>query len=155
MKRICMLLVVMLFGVNLVGCDNYECRKDDFECTISVNESNVSVDDFIKVTITLKNVSGRNIRIEMNHTDYEFLEDMIVIGVFIEGEDHYFNVNSKNGPKKKTMFLKNEIVIKELSFKIDNIGNYEVQSSIAFCTGKNYNQQISILSDIKKIIVEE
>lgn len=48
--------------ISLVGCNNYECKVDDFKYTVSVNELNPSVNDSITVTVTLENVSGRNIK---------------------------------------------------------------------------------------------
>ncbi len=86
----------------------------------------------------------------MNHTDYNSLEDMICVRPFNEGEEHLFVINSKTGPKKKLTFKKGEIITKEVSLKIDSTSNYEIKSFIIFYTGKNYCNQISILSDVKK-----
>lgn len=82
MKRILIVSVILLWGLCLVGCNNNEFVEEDFKCVITVDNQNVKVGDTIKIKVKLENVSGKNAKIKMSHTDYKSLEDMISIGTF-------------------------------------------------------------------------
>lgn len=47
------------------------------------------------------------------------------------------------------------MVTKELSYKIEDLTDYEIMAGIFFYAGRNYSQGIAISSDIKKISVIE
>lgn len=155
MKKIFTMCICLLCIICLTGCNNYKYEESDFKCTISVDKSVVKVGETITIRVVLENVSGKNIKMKMCHTDFDTLEDMILIGVFEDGAAHEFILNSKEGSKKVIKFKKNKQIIKELSYKIEKLTDYEILASICFNAGKNYNQEISIFSETKKISVEE
>ena len=112
MKRLFIFFMSLMFVMCLAGCDNV--NKDDFESFINVNKTNVKVGETIKITASIKNNSNKSIKIKANHTDVQKIEDIIMIGVFTEFDNHDFIVNSKGGTLKSFKFKKNTLLEKEL-----------------------------------------
>lgn len=154
MKKIFTIGICLLCILCLTGCKNYNYEKTDFKFTISVDKLTAKVGETIKIKVVLKNVSGKNIKMQMCHTDFDTLEDMIKIGVFKDGEEHEFILDSKGGPRKKITFKKNKEIVKELSYKIEDLTDYEILAAICFYVGKDYNQKVSIFSETQKISIE-
>ena len=153
-KIICVgVILVMCLGL-LVGCENdYVYKEGDFSLEITVDKTSVSVGDSVTVTAKFKNLSGRNIRVQMSHPDYKKLEDMILIGLFKEGAKQEFIVTSKGGPRRKITIKKDAVITQSMEFSIDDSLNYDVLSHVVFYTGKGYDEVVSIYSESSKIII--
>ncbi|MCL2587692.1 MAG: hypothetical protein FWE31_05705 [Firmicutes bacterium] len=57
------IVVILAVPLTLVGCNNAPVTADDFELTISVEQTTFSPDDWIFVDVSLTNLSGRRVRI--------------------------------------------------------------------------------------------
>jgi|GEM_PF-1090006 lipoprotein len=156
MKKIILIVGAFVMLFSFVSCkNNYEYSRDDFNLMVMVNKTEVSVGDSIEVKVTLENLSKKNIKIQMIHTDFRKIEDVISIGLFKENEEHNFIMNSKGGPRKKMNIKKNEVITKTEKLTIHDFIDYEVVVLVSFYTGKGYNQAVSIYSDVKKIKIKE
>jgi len=147
----------MAFSLGLFsGCDsNYVNQEGDFSLEILVDKTAVHVGDTIKVTVKLQNLSGKNVRIQMRHPDFKKLEDMILIELFDENEEHKFDVTSKGGPRKILTVKKDAVIAQTKDFQIESYGNYEVSSLVVFYVGKGYIELVSITGETKKIVASE
>lgn len=150
MKRLFIFFMSLMFVMCLAGCDNV--NKDDFESFINVNKTNVKVGETIKITASIKNNSNKSIKIKANHTDVQKIEDIIMIGVFTEFDNHDFIVNSNGGTLKSFKFKKNTLLEKELEYKVTSLNNLEIEAQFCFYIK---NELIIIKSDIINIIVEK
>lgn len=148
MKRLFVFFMSLMFVMCLAGCDNV--NKDDFESFINVNKTNVKVGETIKITASIKNNSNKSIKIKANHTDAQKIEDIVMIGVFTEFENHDFIINSKGGPLKSFKFKKNTLLEKELEYKVISLNNLEIEAQFCFYIN---NELVIIKSDIINIIV--
>lgn len=156
-KRIICLGVFLVVCLGMFsGCANdYAYKEGDFSLIVKADKTEVSVGDTIKVTATLKNLSGRNICIQMSHPDYKKLEDMILIGLFEEGTEHEFVVTDIGGPRRKMRIKKDAVITRLMEFHIDKTENYDAVSSVVFYTGNGYNEGVSIFSEAINIIIKE
>ena len=90
----------------------------------------------------------------MIHTDFKKIEDMILIGIFKPNEEHNFILNSKGGNRKKFVFRQNQVIEKEIIFKIEENCIYEILGSCGFNYGSNYAETIQLKTNIIKIYSE-
>lgn len=150
MKKVFLAFMSLMLMMYLTGCNTI--NKDDFECIINVDKTNVKVGETIKIRAFIRNNNKKSIKIQAAHTDFKKIEDSIMIGVFNEFEDHDFIINSKSGPLKKFKIEKDSVIEKELEYEIISLNNLEVEAQFYFCIN---NELIIIKSNVIRIFVEE
>lgn len=154
-KIICLgVLLIMIFSLGACG-ENYAYNDGDFSLTVTVDKDELFIGEKVKIIAILKNLSDKEIHIQMSHTDFKKLDDMVLIGLFEENEEHDFILTSKGGPRSKLTIKKEAIITRTVELQVDISGNYEVSSLVVFYIGKGYADPISIISESKKIFVKE
>ena len=145
--------VIMIFSFSACG-SNYEYKEGDFSLVIKADKAEARGGDVVYVTAALKNLSGRNIRIKMSHTDYKKLNDMILITLFQENTYNGFLVSSKGGPRRKLTIKKGAVITRTMEFLVEE-SDCEAASLTVFYTGKGFKKSVAIYSESLKIIVKE
>jgi hypothetical protein len=141
-------------GLNEVG-------TDDFCLTVTVNKTKVRVGDTVEVAATFKNLSGKDIPIEL--TDWqtswylsgqtESAEKLIVeIVVYPEGVS-WGHISILVEPKLRVMLEKDLVIMQTMECRIEEWKNHEVVAGVFFRMGDDYNEFIEILSEPIKIFV--
>jgi hypothetical protein len=153
-KKILTLGVIVIMALGLfVGCgSNYVYQESDFSLEISVDKTEVSVGDTIHLVATLKNLSGKDIRIE-NFSDK--IEGILSIHIF---NDSTLAISVPGGPKqKRKRFLLHKDVSISITrdFPIDgDLMDIEIFADVSFYIGKN-NENTYLKSETVKILVNE
>lgn len=150
MKKVFLVFMGLMLIMCLAGCNTI--NKDDFECIIDVDKTNVKVGETIKIRASIKNDIKKSIKIQAAHTDFKKIEDTIMIGVFNEFEDHDFIINSKGGPLKKFKIEKDTVIEKELEYEIISLNNLEIEAQFYFYIN---NELVTIKSNVIRICVEQ
>lgn len=147
-------IIIMSLGF-FAGCSNdYTYKEGDFNLTIEVDRTEVQVGDTIMVTARLENLSDRDVRVQMSHTRYKKLEDMLLIGLFAENAEKYFDVTSEAGPLSKLTIKKNSIVIRSMQLQITDNENCVVVALAVFKVGKDYKDSVPLYSEYIKINIK-
>ena len=157
-KKILALGVMVIMALGLfAGCgpEDYVYKEGDFSLETLVDKTEVSVGVAVKVTATLKNLSGRDIRIQLNHTDDKKPEDIISVALFAEDAAHDFVRTGKGGPRKKLTLKKDISVTISMDFIIEEQANCEAVALAIFHSEKAYQKSIAIYSETIKILTKE
>jgi len=144
-----LVIICIIFNIFLIGCS--EEMNEDFELSIEIVKTGKKVGDEVKCIVYLKNLTGKDVNVKMMHTDFKTLEDMILVGHFKKGMEHNFALNLKEGHKEEVLFKKGEVVKKEYTFIIEENVDYEISAISGFFVGVNFEEYISIKSEVMKI----
>lgn len=153
-KKILLLGVIAIMGLVLfAGCgSNYDYQESDFILEISVDKLEVTIGDTIHIVATLKNLSGKDIRIE-NFSDK--IERIISIYIYNDPTQIISVPGGPNKKRKKFVLKKDALISVSREFIIDGqLMDIEIDAGVSFYIGKS-NESTYIKSDIIKILVKE
>ncbi|MFA5450203.1 MAG: hypothetical protein WC292_07205 [Clostridia bacterium] len=141
--------------------DFKEVLKDNFSLAITVDKTKAQIGDKITVTATFKNLSGKNISIELTDWQTAYLlrgemETPSPLEIAIIPEESEWAFNSIGVEVRHQMLIrKDEIIQQTFEFIIGEPVNHKVLSGVFFYSGENYKDFTAIKSDPIKIILLE
>jgi len=154
-KKIFIIGVILTMGVGLfAGCgkEDYVYKEGDFSLEISVDKTEVSVGDTIYLVAVLRNLSGKDIRIE-NFSDK--IDGIMSIYIF---NDPTSTTDVPGGPKQKRkrfLLSKDASISTARDFIVDGeLMEIEAFLGVSFYIGKS-NENTYIKSKTIKILVKE
>ena len=133
---------------------NIEVTEKDFELVVTVDKTNILINNTIKVTASLKNLTDRDIKIKLGHAYYESIEDTFLIKSSGPKIPLDFYIGNLGGDKKEVIFKANEIITIEKEFFYDDYGKYQVGSYAHFYVNEDFATYIEIKSKVQEIIVD-
>jgi len=122
-------IIVMLLAVplTLTGCNHPPVTEDDFELTITVEQTMFSPGDLVSAEITLTNLSGRRLRISYTHLFH--LEIVGVIGSGFKDGLPLFSTLSRHSSMRRHLEIRIPHTLEVGTFKLLVTADFGVTSN--------------------------
>ena len=162
-KKVCkiLLIAVLVFVMTMpmMGCSlrDYEFQEEDFFLEIVASQTTASVGDTIEITATFRNLSGKNIRIDLicnvywiNNQPFPVrgIEQILSID-FVPYTEYYFRGYCAVAHGRMIRTLRNNAIIQRTwEFQIEKIEDYIGVAWVAFYAGRDFDSRVSIKSNI-------
>ncbi len=146
--------------------DEVEKNMKEFSLEISLDKQKVTVGDTVRITAVFKNLSGRDIPIEL--TDWQTdknqqsdgnvaLENLIIeFAVYPESQGYLWeHISIGVDPRDKKIITKDTILTIVSDYNITQLENLEIMAAVFFYLDEADGNFVQLYSDPIRIIVEE
>ena len=145
--------VMIAFSFVACGSGTKSVTEDNFSLSISADKTAAVIGETVKVTAELKNLSGRNVKIQMWHTSWKKPEDMLSVVCLPEYTEDRFMMTSVAGSLRKITIKKDAVISRTIEFEITEAVTHEAEVRVHMYTGSGYKEKLIIKSEIIKIFV--
>lgn len=140
MKKLLYLLIFIMLSFILIGCklNNKEetfltnIQENDLFLELITNKENNQLGDEITFKIILKNVSGKDLKLTVDRSEFKNIEDCIKLCVSINDESPSYFMCDYGGQKKEFIFEKDNVIIKEEKVKLLKNIKYTICAGLYF-----------------------
>jgi hypothetical protein len=149
LKKFLFVVVCVMVAFSLAACGwgTKSVTEDSFSLSISVDKTSAVIGETVKVTAELKNLSGRDVKIQMWHTSWKKPEDMLSVVCLPEYTEDRFVMTSKSGPLQKITIKKDAVISRTVEFEITEAVTYETEARVHMYTGSGYKEKLIIKSE--------
>ena len=157
-KKFIGLIILLAMIFSLSACiTNKEDKMGDFSLVVTMDKANIRVGDTVEFTVTFRNLSGKNIPIELTDAATYRQADLIEIlyTVYPENETAQWDeISIAVSPRSKKTLEKDAVIQRTIHQRFDEAGKFNLASLVCFYMDDDVKDFVATYSKPVKIVVK-